>query len=152
RERRGAAPGSADLPPRGHRPEADDAPAAVRDDLVVHVRAAAGVVGDDGHDLAYLRPVRAGAEIDVAVLLGQRVDRGVRVLDDEAVPATAALLDGIGGQRLRAGVENRAVARGTADDGGPHAQGATLERNRAVRDAGAVAVDVRPCAHLRDLL
>ena len=46
---------------------------AVDDDLVVHVGAAAGVVGDDRDDLADVWARAAGADVDVAVLLREGV-------------------------------------------------------------------------------
>ena len=58
---------------------------AVDDDLVVHVGAAAGVVGDDRHNLADLWARPAGADVDVAVLLRERVDARLRILDDQPV-------------------------------------------------------------------
>src|SRR5262245_13355006 len=142
----------AQLAAGGDRPEADDAAAAVHGNLVVHVRAAAGVVRDDRDDVADLGTLGALAEVDEAVLLVERVETRLGVLDDQAVTAAARrVLDPVVGERLRAAVEDAALGRRSADDRGTHAQGAVLERNAAVRDARAVAVDVRARPHLGDL-
>ena len=79
-----------------------DPAAAVENDLVVEVHAGADVVRDDGDDLADLRPARAAAHVHVAVLFGEPVDLGLRVLHDEPVAGTA--FREVARQRLRAGV------------------------------------------------
>ena len=62
-------------------------------------------------------------------------------------PMLVGLLGRVVRQRLRAAVEDPALRRRPADDRGPDPQRAVLERHRAVRDARAVAVDVRAGAH-----
>ena len=107
-----------------------------------------GTIGDD---LADLGPVGARGEVDEAVLLVERVDARVGVLDDQAVAAAARLLGRVVRQRLRAGVEDAALGRRPAHDRRADPQRAVLERDGAVRDARAVAVDVGAGADLRDL-
>ena len=90
----------------------------------------------------------AGGEVDVGVLLGQPPDHRVRVLDDEAERAGLEAGQRVGGERLRARVEDGVVARRPADHGRDDAQRAVLERRDAEREAAPVAVDVRADAQL----
>ena len=90
----------------------------------------------------------AAAHVDVAVLLVERVDLGIRVLDEQAVAGRAQ--SRVRRECLRPRVDDRPLARRPADDGRDDAQRAVLERHRAVDEQGAVAVDVGADAELVD--
>src|SRR5207253_9119590 len=87
----------------------DDLAAAMHAHLVVHVRGRTCVVRDDGDALADLGRALAGADVDIAVFLVEVVDRSVGMLDEK--PEARRADRGIGGQRLRACVDDRALAR-----------------------------------------
>ena len=75
----------------------------------------------------------------MAVLLAELGDDELRVLDDVAV---ALEPERVGGERLRAGIEDQAVLGRARDDGGEDAQRAVLERADPDRGLEAVAADV----------
>ena len=66
-------------------------------------------------------------DVDVAVLLVQRVQLRVEVAEHRAVAAVGVA---VGGERLRAGVDHDLVGHRVGDDG-------DLDRDRAVRVVGA---------------
>jgi hypothetical protein len=69
---------------RGHRPCLFDLPAADAVELVDHVADDAAVVGHDADHVAHGGALAARGEIDHAVLLRQRGDRGVGMFDHVA--------------------------------------------------------------------
>ena len=74
--------GSPHLPARGYRQRLDDVTASVEDDLVVHVHRHSRMVRNDRNAVADVGPARTSAHVDVAVLLVQRIDLRLRVLDE----------------------------------------------------------------------
>ena len=87
----------------------------------------------------------------IGVLLGERAHRRVGVLDDEPEEPVVAAERRVGGERLRAGVEDGAVGRRPAHDRRDRAQRTVVEVVRAADEAAPVAVDVVPDPQLRYL-
>ena len=120
-----------------------------RDELVVHVRGATGVVRDDPDVLAD-PPAgvrRAGGQLDDPVLLGRPDDRQVRPLLRTAPRPPAVVL---AGERLDARIEDVAVGAGVADDRRHDRQRAFVERRRSEADLLEVLEGVDPGAQLGD--
>src|SRR5215510_13629206 len=109
----------------GDGPDYFHLPAADAVQLVHHVADHAAVIRHHVHDLAAPGPLCARREIHDAVLLGKIRDHRLRVLHHVAEPLLAVL---VGGQHLRAAVEDGAAVGGPAHHGGPHAHGAVVPR------------------------
>ena len=132
---------SGELAARGDGGDLHDLVAADQVDAVEEVGDDAGVVRDHAHRVADLGLVGAGGEVDHRVLLGEAGDDGAGVFDDVAV-ALARSGHGVGGERLGAGVEHRAVGRRAAHHGRLHGERAVLERAVAPADLHPVRIDV----------
>src|SRR5690606_33255153 len=100
-------------------------------DLVMHVDADAAMVGDDVDHLADLRPLLGAGEIEDAMLLRQVGDDGAGILDDPPEVLDVILL---AGDRLRAGIDDGAVAGWRRDDGGADRERALVPRRIAGTD------------------
>src|SRR2546427_12693249 len=88
-------------------------------------------------------PPRLLGQLHAAVLFPEPIDLTVRVAADHAV-ALAPAAEGtvLGGERLAPGIEDRDVARWTADDPGQHHERALLGRRRTPLHLHGIVEDV----------
>src|SRR5262245_61803752 len=130
-----------------HRQHCYDPVAAHGNHAIKHVNDDADMVRHHANHLADLGSVVAARKIEEPMFLGEGVNLGLWVFQDQAEAIVQSAR--VGRQCLGAGVENAALGCGAADDGGVDAEGAVVRRCSSTRQHHAVVEDVGAGAVLR---